>query len=355
MMIRRKTREVRAGGTFIGAEHPLTVQTMWKKSLHGFSEFDLKEISALRLYGCDFLRFSVPDLTSAEILSNVRAKADMPIVADIHFDYRIALKCIEYGIDKIRINPGNIGADWKVKEVLKAAAGRGIPIRIGINSGSLPRQLSALTDKSEAMIKAAEEEIDILEKNNFSNAVFSLKSSDVQATIRANRLFSKQYDYPLHLGITEAGPLTAGLVKTSIALSELLGDGIGDTIRVSLTDSPANEVIAGREILKACGLYDRGVNIISCPRCGRSTFDTHSFINSVYDELYRIKEPLKVAVMGCVVNGPGEAADADIGITGAGNKVVIFKHGKLFAKVDENKGRELFLKIIDEMISNKPE
>ncbi len=345
-MDRKKTESVTVGNNKIGGGSRITVQTMWKKSLHNLSEQDINEIRTIENLGCDIIRFSVPDIKSAGILKELKKHINMPLVADIHFDYRIALECIGFGIDKIRINPGNIGASWKVEEVLKSAADKNVPIRIGINSGSMPRKLSDMDDKAEAMLKAADDEIEILEKNRFGNAVFSLKSSNAEATIRANRKFSLKYNYPLHLGITEAGPLTAGLVKSSIALSKLLDEGIGDTLRVSLSDTPANEVIAGREILRACGLSEYGVNIISCPRCGRSTFDTHKFLESIFDELYLIKEPLNIAVMGCVVNGPGEASEADIGITGIGNKIVIFKHGKIFTKIDENKGREEFLKLL---------
>lgn len=346
----RKTSVVKAGGIQIGGGSRITVQTMWKKSLHNFNNNDLKEIKELSLIGCDILRFSAPDMKSAQVLKEIKNEIDIPIVADIHFDHKIALKCIEYNIDKIRINPGNIGAEWKVKEVLNAASDNGIPIRIGINCGSLPKDLNDIESKSEAMLIAAEREIEILEKNGFKSAVFSLKSSNMAETISANEAFSQKYSYPLHVGVTEAGPLTAGLVKSSIALYKLIEKGIGDTIRVSLTDSPYSEVIAGREILKACGKSNYGVDVISCPRCGRSTFDTHGFISSVYDDLYKIKKNLKIAVMGCIVNGPGEALGADIGITGAGNKAVIFKHGKIIKKVDENKGREEFLKVLSELL-----
>ena len=348
-MTDRKTIEVKAGGLSIGGGSRISVQTMWKRSLHGFNDNDLEEIKNLKAVGCDILRFSAPDIESAEILGKIKSEIDMPIVADIHFDHKIALRCIELGIDKIRINPGNIGAEWKVRDVLTAASDRNIPIRIGINSGSLPREYSKLEKKSEAMLRAAEDEIDILEREGFKNAVFSLKASDVEETIEANRIFSGKYDYPLHLGITEAGPHTAGLVKTTVAFYRLLSEGIGDTIRVSLTDEPYKEVIAGREILKACGRSDYGVSIVSCPKCGRSTFDTHKFISSVYEELYRISKPVKVAVMGCVVNGPGEACDADLGITGVGNKAVIFKHGKIIHKIDENKGRSVFLEELEKL------
>ena len=348
-MTDRNTRKINCGKIKIGGDNTITVQTMWKKSLHSFSKKDLQEIQKLEDAGCDILRFSVPDIKSAEILSNIKEQLRMPIVADIHFDYKIALKCIENGIDKVRINPGNIGENWKVKEILEVAKDKNVPIRVGINTGSLPKALSSLKDKSRAMMKAAEDEIEILEKHSFYNSIFSLKSSNLSETIKANKDFSKKFDYPLHIGITEAGPLTAGLVKSSIALNSLLNQGIGDTIRVSLTDTPYSEVIAGIEILKVSNLKKDSVNIISCPRCGRASFDTHSFISEVYEELYKLRKNIKVAVMGCIVNGPGEAKDADIGITGYGKKVVIFKDGKIISKVDENKGREEFLRIINEI------
>lgn len=350
-MTDKLTRCVKAGSLFIGGGNRISVQTMWKKSLLSFTDEDLAQIAELEQIGCDILRFSVPDMQSAEVLGKIRSKIKMPLVADIHFDHRIALECIRLGIDKIRINPGNIGAEWKVNEVLTAAADNMIPLRIGINCGSLPDKYSDLKDKAKAMLLAAEDEINILEKAGFRDAVFSLKSSNVDATIEANRIFSSKYDYPLHIGVTEAGPKTAGIVKTSIAFYQLLNEGIGDTIRVSLTDSPAEEVISGREILKACGRSEKGITIVSCPRCGRSTFDTHKFIDEVYTDLYKIKKNIKVAVMGCVVNGPGEAGGADIGITGIGNRVVIFKDGKIIHKIDENKGKEVFLrelKMLDE-------
>lgn len=349
-MNKNQTTAVSAGGLLIGGGNRISVQTMWKRSLHSFSENDLEEIKYLQAIGCDILRFSAPDMESAKVLGEIKEQLEMPVVADIHFDHKIALDCIDRDIDKIRINPGNIGAEWKVHEVLSAADAKGIPIRIGINTGSLPKKYTDLKDKAEAMLRAAEDEIEILEKAGFKNAVFSLKASNVEATIEANRIFSSRYSYPIHLGVTEAGPQTAGIVKTTVALHQLFSEGIGDTIRVSLTDTPAKEVIAGREILKACGKSDYGVTIVSCPRCGRSTFDTHKFITEVSDELYLVKDKVKVAVMGCVVNGPGEALDADIGITGVGNKAVIFKQGKIIHKVDENKGREIFLKVLKEFI-----
>ena len=340
-----------AGGLRIGGGGRISIQTMWKKSLNSFTEKDYRELENLHRMGCDIIRFSVPDINSAAMLGEIKSRSPIPLVADIHFDHRLAIECINRGIDKIRINPGNIGSAYKVREVLSAADANGVPIRIGINSGSLPESVIEIENKAEAMIAAAENEIDILEKAQFKNAVFSLKASGIDDTIAANIEFSKRYDYPLHIGITEAGPRTAGIVKTSIAFYRLLKQQIGDTIRVSLTDSCQNEVITAREILKACGLYDFGISIISCPRCGRSTFDTHKFIDSISEELYLVAKPIKAAVMGCVVNGPGEAADADIGITGIGNKAVLFKHGKIYTKVDENNSKQAFLQLLDEIIN----
>ena len=349
-MKKNLTNKINLGKLYIGGGSPVTVQTMWKRNLETFNEEDLNEIIELEECGCDILRFSVPNLKSADLLKEIKKRISIPLVADIHFDHKIALKCIEYGIDKIRINPGNIGDEWKVRDVLSAASDNNIPIRIGINSGSLDSSFSDIEDKADAMIMSAEHEIEILEKYQFKNALFSLKSSNADTTVRANRIFSERYSYPLHIGVTEAGPLTAGLVKSSVAIYRLLTEGIGDTVRVSLSDKPIQEVIAGREILRACGLNTRGVEIVSCPRCGRSTFDTHAFLESVYEDLYKIKKNIKVAVMGCLVNGPGEAADADLAITGYGKKVMIFKQGKIYRKVDENKGRKEFLDVLEEYL-----
>jgi (E)-4-hydroxy-3-methylbut-2-enyl-diphosphate synthase len=302
--------------------------------------------------GCGLLRFAVPDMETAEVLGELAAMVSMPLVADIHFDYKIALRCLDYPIAKIRINPGNIGGRKKVEQVLSRAAAKGVPIRIGVNAGSLPQDLAARIDagkitQAEALVEAAERELAIFKEFGFSDCLVSMKASSVTDTIRANRLLAERTGAPLHIGVTEAGPLIAGVVRNTAALLALLGEGIGDTIRVSLSDTMENEVIAGREILNTAaetsesfrarqGAGKRGVTprpkgvvIVSCPRCGRNGFDTHAFTQRWQDTLYAMDKDVTIAIMGCAVNGPGEARHADLGITGAGNKVLLFRHGEV--------------------------
>ncbi len=338
-----KTKSVKVGDVVIGGGFPIAIQTMWKSPLSGKIDDILNKIKELESIGTDILRFAVPDLESAEILGKVSKKSLIPLVADIHFDYKIALKCIEGGVHKIRINPGNIGAAWKVEELVKAAAYNSIPIRVGVNGGSLPASLRDRTDLAKAMLEAAEIELNVFEKFNFKEVVFSLKSSDIKNTIMANKMFSEKYSYPLHLGLTEAGPLIPGTVKSSIALSTMITEGIGDTIRVSLSDSMKNEVFAAREILKASGKKSAGVDIVSCPRCGRASFNTHDFLVDIESDLQKLKQNISIAVMGCIVNGPGEARHADLGITGSGENVVIFRKGKIVKKGSPSNAVELFL------------
>ncbi len=342
-----KTRSVKIGSILIGGGFPVAVQTMWKTPLTDDKDFFLSGIRNLKDLGCDIIRFSVPDIKSAEYLKAIIPESEMAIVADIHFDYRIALKCIDSGIHKIRINPGNIGAQWKIEEVIRAASDNCVPIRVGVNGGSLPRELQKMKNQADAMVIAAENELEIFERMGFKDVVFSLKSSDISTTVNANIIFSQKYDYPLHLGVTEAGPLIPGIVKSSVALSKLLENGIGDTIRVSLSDEPDTEVIAAGEILKSAGLGKRGVSIISCPRCGRASFNTHDFIKKIEPVLYRSKKNISVAVMGCIVNGPGEARHADLGITGSGDKIVIFKKGKVLHSLKLDEAEATFVKELE--------
>jgi (E)-4-hydroxy-3-methylbut-2-enyl-diphosphate synthase len=338
-----ESKTVKIGDKIIGGGFPIAVQTMWKTPLSGGINSILSEIDELRAIGADIIRFAVPDSEDAEILSKISKKSTVPLVADIHFDYKIALMCIKGGVHKIRINPGNIGASWKVEEVVRAAADFGVPIRVGVNGGSLPAFLRGLEDVSEAMVKAAEMELDVFERLGFKDVVFSLKSSDIESTIMANTIFSSRYSYPLHLGVTEAGPLIPGVVKSSIALNSMLRKNIGDTIRVSLSDTMRNEVIAGKEILKAAGKNVSGVTTISCPRCGRASFNTHDFLNSVDPTLQKINKNITIAVMGCIVNGPGEARHADLGITGSGDNIVIFRKGQIVKKGNPSEAVALFL------------
>jgi (E)-4-hydroxy-3-methylbut-2-enyl-diphosphate synthase len=294
--------------------------------------------------GCALLRFAVPDMESAEIAGTLAARVAMPFSADIHFDYKIALRCMDFPIAKIRINPGNIGGRDRVEKVLSRAAAKGIPLRIGVNGGSLPGDLrgpveTGALDRAEALVTAAERELAIFRDFGFEDVLVSMKASSLAETIRANRLFAERSDVPLHIGVTEAGPLVAGVVRNAVALHTLLVEGIGGTIRVSLSDTMENEVIAGREILGAVGESTgrggetRGVTIISCPRCGRNGFDTHGFTERWMERLYSLKKTAAIAVMGCAVNGPQEAKHADLGITGAGGKVLIFRKGKIIRTV----------------------
>ena len=343
----------------IGGDHPVVIQTMWKDRL---SSADLegeaggalvRRIAGLERMGCGLLRFAVPDLAAAEVLGRLAAMVSMPLVADIHFDHKIALRCMDFPIAKIRINPGNIGGRKKAEQVLSRAAEKGVPIRIGLNAGSLPldrrKRVEGGMDRAEALAAAAERELALCAEWGFTNVVVSMKASGVADTIRANRILAERSGVPLHAGVTEAGPLVAGVARSTAALAGLLARGIGDTIRVSLSDTMENEVIAGREILgaaaeiaaldgaEAAGIVRRlrrpGVTIVSCPRCGRHGFDTHGFTARWMPALYGLDKTLTVAVMGCAVNGPGEAKHADLGITGAGNKVLIFRRGKVIRTI----------------------
>ena len=336
-------RSVQIGGNF-----PVVVQTMWKDplSMQDINDSLIKRIDALGAMGCGLLRFAVPDIQAAEALGSLAGMVSMPLVADIHFDYKIALRCMDFPIAKIRINPGNIGSKEKTAAVLEKAAAVSIPIRIGVNAGSLPQDLRKRVeegmDTAQALAQAAERELAVFDEFGFCACVVSMKASGIADTIKANRIFSQTSAFPLHLGVTEAGPLTAGVARNTAALVALLVQGIGDTIRVSLSDTVENEVIAGREIIRAAAqlaegnerLKSAGVNIVSCPRCGRHGFDTHGFLSRWMPKLYALDRDITVAVMGCEVNGPSEAKDADLGITGAGDKVLIFRNGKIIKTID---------------------
>jgi (E)-4-hydroxy-3-methylbut-2-enyl-diphosphate synthase len=334
MTERRKTRSLSVGRILIGADAPVSVQTMWKRPLHPGTRLEdtLLHIRSLEQAGCELLRFSVPDIESAEQLGRIASRTHVPLVADIHFDHRIALRCLDFPIAKIRINPGNIGNAAKVEELVRKAADRAVPLRIGINAGSLPKALRGESDVARAMVKAAEQELAILEKLGYHQVIFSLKASDVETTVDANLLFSRVYDYPLHIGVTEAGPLVQGIVKNTLALSRLLGSGVGDTVRVSLSDSPENELYAARAILQSLGLRSFGPDVVSCPTCGRAAFDVAGFLEKAGAYLQRVDKKITLAIMGCPVNGPGEAKKADLGITGSGDRVVFFKKGKIIRR-----------------------
>ena len=354
----------------IGGSSPVVIQTMWKdrlcfEDLEGKAgEALVSRILNLEQMGCGLLRFSVPDLESAEVLGSLASMVSMPLVADIHFDHKTALRCLDFPIAKIRINPGNIGSKEKVKAVLSKAANLGRPIRIGVNAGSLSQDLrkhveSGLIDGAQALVRAAERELAMFREFGFNNVCVSMKASGIADTINANRLLAERTDVPLHIGVTEAGPLIPGLVRNTAALMVLLGEGTGDTIRVSLSDTPEKEVIAGREILRAvhdlstskqvrekAGEY-QGVRIISCPCCGRNSFDSIAFAESWQSRLYGLDKDITVAIMGCVVNGPEEARHADLGITGAGNKVLIFRNGELVRTIEKQEADKAFLEELE--------
>jgi (E)-4-hydroxy-3-methylbut-2-enyl-diphosphate synthase len=345
----------------IGGGSPVVIQTMWKDRLL-FEELEeaAKRIEGLSRMGCGLLRFAVPDLAAAETLGRLAGMVSMPLTADIHFDYKIALRCMDFPIAKIRINPGNIGGREKVRAVLEKASDKDLPIRIGINAGSLPndlrRRVGEGMGRAEALAAAAERELAVFDEFNFSNTLVSMKASGIADTIRANRILAERTSVPLHIGVTEAGPLIAGAARSGAALAMLLAEGIGDTLRVSLSDSMENEVIAAREICGAAAeiaglsgeaetaarLKRGGVKVISCPRCGRHSFDTHGFTMRWLKRFYAMDKNITVAIMGCVVNGPGEAEEADLGITGAGGKVLIFRNGKVMRTVDAVDAEEAF-------------
>jgi (E)-4-hydroxy-3-methylbut-2-enyl-diphosphate synthase len=331
----------------IGGGAPISVQTMWKQPLgalgsaHGLEQ-TLAGIRNLEEIGCELLRFSVPDLQSAEALGELASRIRLPLVADIHFDHRLALRCLDFPIAKIRINPGNIGRADKVEEVVRKARDKGVALRVGVNAGSLPKALQREKDVARAMVMAAEEELSVLEKLGFERVIFSLKAADVETTVQANLLFAESYDYPLHIGVTEAGPLVQGTVKSTLALSRLLGSGVGDTVRVSLSDSPENEIIAACSILQNLGLRSFGPEVISCPTCGRTAFDVTGFLEKVQPFMRRIHKNITVAIMGCPVNGPGEAKRADLGITGSEKQIVIFKKGKIIRRESADHAIEAF-------------
>ncbi len=344
---RRESRMVMVGGIPIGGGTPIRVQTMTKTDTRDVAA-TVAQIRQLQDAGCELVRLAVPDLEAAEALGAIKRQVTVPIVADVHFDHKIALKALDRGVDKLRINPGNIGGREKVREVVRLAKERGVPMRIGVNAGSIERQYGKELDSArgngtsayvsrlaECMVKSAREHVRILEDLQFFDIVISVKASDVATTIEAYSRLADEVDYPLHLGVTEAGTLHSGSVKSAIALGYLLRSGVGDTIRVSLAADSTEEVRVGYEILKALGLRDHGAEIIACPSCGRAEINQIALANEVERRLAAMGKRIKVSVMGCVVNGPGEAKDAEIGIAGGRGVGILFKHGKIFKKVKE--------------------
>lgn len=339
--IRRKTKEVRVGKVIIGGTNPIAIQSMTNTDTSDFSATE-QQIKALAVRGCDIVRVTVPDKEAAETVRKLKESGlAIPVVADIHFDYRLALLCAEFGVDKIRINPGNIGSDERVREVARVCRERGIPIRIGVNSGSLEPHIlekyGAPTPR--ALCESALYHVRLLEKYDFEDIVVSIKASDAPSMIQANRLLAESIPYPLHLGVTEAGIYHSGLVKSAIGIGSLLADGIGDTIRVSLTDDPCLEVETAKQILSALAIEGQcGMNIVSCPTCGRTKIDLISLVRRFEEAVERegLRDvPIHVALMGCAVNGPGEAREADIGIAGGVGEALLFSHGEVLGKVRE--------------------
>lgn len=346
MIKRKKTKVIEIGNVKIGGDNQITVQSMCNTDTRNINA-TIRQIEELQDAGCEIIRLAVLNKEAAAAIKEIVAKVKIPVIADIHFDYRLALQCIENGVSALRINPGNIGRDEFVKKVVESAKKHHVPIRIGINAGSLEKKIQELDiPLAEKMITSAMRHIQILENNDFDKIKISLKSSDVLTTIEAYRLMSEKVDYPLHLGVTEAGTLRGGIIKSSVGLGTLLAEGIGDTIRVSLTENPVEEVIAGFQILKSLGIRKKGVNFISCPTCGRCGIDLISLAKATEERFMNFNKDITIAVMGCPVNGPGEAKHADFGIAGANGEGYIFKKGEIVCKVDESKLLDEFVKIV---------
>ncbi|WP_338827953.1 flavodoxin-dependent (E)-4-hydroxy-3-methylbut-2-enyl-diphosphate synthase [Neomoorella thermoacetica] len=333
---RRPTRRIQVGKVAIGGGAPISVQSMTNTDTRDVTA-TVAQIRRLAAAGCEIVRLAVPDQEAARALAKIKAQVEIPLIADIHFDYRLALAALEAGVDGLRLNPGNIGGPERVKAVVKEAAARRVPIRIGVNAGSLEKEVLAAHGgvTAEAMVASALKHIRLLEDLDFREIKVSLKASEVPLMLAAYRLMAEKVDYPLHLGVTEAGRGLEGAVKSAVGIGILLAEGIGDTIRVSLTGDPVQEVIAGFAILRALGLRQQGIELISCPTCGRCQLDLDAVAARVQEELRGIKQPLKVAVMGCAVNGPGEARQADVGIAGGPGFGLLFRHGRPVRKVKE--------------------
>lgn len=355
-MQRRFSKKIQVGKLFIGGDAPVSVQSMIKKATTDIERV-LEEARRLKAAGCDIIRIAVPDKEAALALGAIRKGVDIPLVADIHFDHRLALMALDAGVDKIRINPGNIGKEEHIREVLRACSGRKVPIRIGVNAGSLERHILEKYGHptADAMVESAMYHIRLCEKYDFDDIIISLKASDVPMMIDAYRKIATMVPYPLHLGVTEAGNGMEGLIKSTAGIATLLADGIGDTIRVSLTDDPVEEVKAGIEILKTFHLLEKGVKIVSCPTCGRLEVDLIPIVNRVKKKLESVQTPITVALMGCVVNGPGEAREADIGVACGKGRAVLYIKGEKIASIAEEEIEEKILDFITKMDTNQTE
>lgn len=345
---RRPTRQVRVKGLPIGGSAPISVQSMTTTKTDNAGA-TMREIERLEEAGCQIVRLTVPNDEAVKGFAEIRKRTSLPLVADIHFDYRMALAAVDAGADKIRINPGNIGSKDRVREVITKVKAAGIPIRIGVNAGSLEKDLIEKYGypTHEAMVESAEKHINVCHEYGFEDLIISLKASDVPLMIAANRLFSQNYDYPLHIGVTEAGPTRSGTIKSAVGIGTLLADGIGDTIRVSLTDDPVQEVRVGFELLKSLGLASKGVTLVACPTCGRLEVDLFKLANEVESRLEGTNKTLTVALMGCAVNGPGEATGADLGIAFGKGGGLLYRRGEKVGRVSESEALDRLMEEIE--------
>ncbi len=350
---RKMTRQIHIGPIAIGGGAPVSVQSMTNTKTAD-TESTVAQIRALVAAGCDIVRLAVPDMEAAKNLGNIIREVSVPLVADIHFDYKLAIEAIHQGIAALRLNPGNIGGEEKVRAVVQEAKAHSIPIRIGVNAGSLDKKLLEKYGKvtAEALVESAMQHVRILEALDFHDMKISLKAHDVPMTLAAYRLMSETVDYPLHLGITEAGTANTGIIKSAVGIGALLAEGIGDTIRISLTGDPVVEVKVANEILKSLGMREYGPTLVSCPTCGRTSIDLPAIAAQVEKRLEGIREPIEVAVMGCVVNGPGEARTADVGIAGGKGEGLVFRKGEIVRKVPENELVEELFKEIDAILNH---
>ena len=351
MILREKTRTITIGDVTIGGGHPIAIQSMTNTKTENVDE-TVAQILKFEEAGCDIVRIAIPSMEAAKAVSSIKSRIHIPLVADIHFDYRLALECVKQGIDKIRINPGNIGSKERVKKVVDACKANNIPIRIGVNGGSLEKHILEKYGHPtpEALVESALFHVRILEKLDFYDIAISIKSSDVLKTVEAYERMAEAVDYPLHLGITEAGTKENGTIKSSVGLGIMLAKGLGDTIRVSLTSDPVDEIHVAKKILQSLNLYPQQVEFISCPTCGRTSIDLISIAEEVEKRLGTVKYPIKVAVMGCAVNGPGEAREADIGIAGGNGVGLIFKKGEVIGKVPEEELVDALIREIQAMV-----
>lgn len=347
------TKTVKIGKTVIGGGNPVAIQSMTNIKTE-YADKVAEQILALENAGCDVIRVAVKDDADADALKSLKKRINIPLVADIHFDYKLAIKSIENGVDKVRINPGNIGCDKNVEEVAKAIKDYGVAVRVGSNTGSIEKELLKKYGKNEiSLVESALKNVAVLEKFGVDNIVISAKASSVPLTVKAYKYLSQKTDYPLHVGVTEAGTYDSGIVKSSIGIGSLLLDGIGDTIRVSLTADPVQEVIAAKRILRAAGLDKNYVEVISCPTCGRTSYDCIGLARKVEEYTANIKKPLKIAVMGCVVNGPGEAKDCDLGVAGGTNCCALFKNGEVYKKVGLDEVEKQIKEEIDKLVGSE--